>query len=277
MDEIATPNALAATEESAPSTTEETAAPAEISESAPEADAPVETTVNEGSEPQSKAVKELIHQRKQRQQAELEAAYWKGIAEGRGRQTEPAQPPPVVDQPPQAPAQDQFDTWEDYEKARDEYILAQTEYRMTKKYEEGMRVKAEQEAFASFQRKLEKAAETDPDIIELQQDTTLPVSGVMKQLIIRSDVGPDILRWIDNHREDATRIYHLHPIDVARELGAIEYQLKHKPKAQPPKKVSAAPEPIKTVTPVGTATVDEDTLPMDEWVKRRNATQFRRR
>ena len=41
------------------------------------------------------------------------------------------------------------------------------------------------------------------------------------------------------------------------------------PKPAPPKKVSAAPEPVKPLAGSSPATIDEDDLPMEEYYKRR--------
>ena len=57
-------------------------------------------------------------------------------------------------------------------------------------------------------------------------------------------------------------------------IGKLEIKLTA-PRAEQPKKIiSAAPEPIKTVSPNASSEIDEQDLPMDEFAKRRNAKEY---
>ena len=277
MEENATQNAVAVSQESAPVTTEV----AVSQESAPVTTevAAEQTTEVEGSEP-SKAVKELIAQRKRRQQAEQEAAYWRGVAEARGTKTQEIQASTPVEKPVSAipvPRPEDFpDSWEDYERAKDEYLIQQATVRFNQQnQQETQRRQAESEQ-QTFIRRIETAAKEDPLLIDLLADNTLPVSQAMAPIITSSDHAPELLKWLHSNRQEAARIAAMPPILAAKELGAIEAQIKFKPKPAAPKTVSIAPEPIQTVTTSTNTTVDEDNLPIDEWIKRRNKLTFRR-
>lgn len=278
--ENATQNAIAAPEGSAPQENTEVASEnAEGQGSAPE-ETPSQTEQNtevEGAEP-SKAVKELIAQRKKRQQAEQEAAYWKGVAEGRGTKQEPTIQVPVKQElPSRPPHQDNFETFEEYEEARASYVLNKAKEEIRRELVENQRIQQENQLVRTFQERMEAAAKDDPTIIDIQNDTTLHISDAMAFVIKQSEEAPHILKWLDQNRDESKRISSLHPIMAAKELGKIEDSIKKKPTPKPPPKVSAAPEPIKTVTPSGSPSTDEDKLPLDEWIRRRNEAQFKRR
>jgi hypothetical protein len=63
-------------------------------------------------------------------------------------------------------------------------------------------------------------------------------------------------------------------MQAAREMGILEAKLSFVPVVEPPKRVSTAPEPVKTVTPTSAAVVDEDSLPMEEYHKRRTQQEY---
>lgn len=261
----------------------QTAVVAETTEPAPVTETPttegIATAVNTvesaptGDIP--KSVEELKEQRKKRQQAEQEAAYWRGVAEGRNQQpaAQPTAPQPQpVAQPPKL---DDFESYAEWEVAKDKYILDQAateaEKRLQQKIQAQQQQQKIQEQVGSYQKRIFEAAEEDPTILDIAQDPTLPARnpGVVS-VVMQSDVAPDLVRWLHNNRKDASRINNLDPILAAKEMGVIEERIKNKPKPEPPKKVSQAPEPIPTITPSGSVTVDEDNLPMDQWMARRN-------
>lgn len=240
----------------------------EVVEAQPET--PVGNPEEQGSEP-PKAVRELIEQRKKRQRAEQEAAYWRGMAEARGPQSQPqAVPAPAAPAgPPVAPSLDSFETYDEYEKAREDYLIAAAEHRIAQKFAQQQRVQQQQSLAQTFEQRMTEAAKADPTIVEIRNDPTLPVSQVMAQLLQRSEMAPQLLKWLNNNREDAARMVRMDPISVAMAMGRAEAEIKATPKPAPPKKVSAAPAPIQTVQATSPAEIDEDDLPMAEYYKRR--------
>ena len=278
--EITTQTVDAVTTESAPVTETEAPKADEPAESAP-ATIATENTEEQGAEP-SKAVKELIAQRKRRQEAEKEAAYYRGLAEARGAipqtQTAPAQPQvPVAANV--APTSDQFETWEEYERAKDEYLISQAEQRVYLRQQQYQQQATVVQKQTTFNEKIEAAAVSDPTILSIVEDRTLPLHKHALPILYESDVAPEILKALNADRKEATRIRELferNPILGAREFGKLEASIIAAPKPTPPKKVSLAPEPIKTVTPSGASVPDEDKLPMEQWVKRRNEKQYKR-
>jgi hypothetical protein len=244
------------------------AAPAEPAAPAP---APVEDS-EENPKP-SKAVSELIAQRKKRQAAEQEAAYWKGVAEGRTKPAEPASPaaPAPVEPtgPPVAPKLDQFETYEQYEAAKDAFLIAKAKYDFRQEQQAEQQRQAAISARQKFDARIDAAAKEDPALLDVLADKTIPISPVMASLIMESEVSPQLIRWANANRDAAMKIAMLPPLQAARELGIIEAQIKFTPKPEPVKRVSAAPEPVTPVAPSSPATVDEADLPMDEYFRRR--------
>jgi hypothetical protein len=265
--------------------------PAETTESAPVIETPAATadpapapvTDDQGPSDEqqttkpSKVVEELKAQRKKRQDAERDAAYWKGVAEGRGKQETPEVQPPSAPSSPIAPKLDQFETYEMYEAAKDEYLLQTAEHRAMQRLQAAQQQQTAQTAEQTFQKRIDAAVKDDPTLVDVMRDPTLPISVHMIPVLKESENAPKLLRWLDQNREEARRIANLSPLMAAREMGIVEARLSFAPVAEPPKRVSSAPEPVKAVTPTSSAIVDEDSLPMEEYHKRRTEHSYGKR
>lgn len=240
---------------------------------APVVDDPETIEEPQGAKP-SKVVSELIAQRKKRQDAEREAAYWKGLAEGRGKPE-----PPKIDSPagptvPVAPKLDQFETYEQYETAKDEYLVQLAEHRVAARYLQNEQRKAVETVDQAFQKRIDTAVKDDPTLVDVMQDPTLPISVHMIPVLKESENAPKLLRWLDQNRDEARRIANLPPLQAARAMGILEARISFAPVAEPPRRVSSAPEPVKPVTTTSPSVVDEDNLSMEEYHKRRTQQQY---
>lgn len=277
-EEFATPTAEAEIAGSAPATEEVVAAEETGS-------APVETTEEISAEPGShptKVVEELKAQRRKRQEAEREAAYWRGVAEAGGRRVEeepaPKREVPIGPVPPVAPKLDDFETYEQYEAAKDEFLVKRAKYEIMVDQQVAARQREAETVQERFRRQIDEAAARDPQLYTILSDTTLPISKAMAPVIQESDMAPDVLRWLHRNRAEAAKIAQLTPLQAARAIGQIEATLKATPKPSEPKRVSTAPEPVRAVKTADTnALVDEDNLPMDEYYKRYNQRRFAKR
>ena len=270
--------------ESAPTETEVTNTEVETTDS----DA-VETTEVEGSEPkQSKAVKELISVRKRAQNAEAEVAYYKALAEaGAGNKALPPQAPeapydslqavPVPPEVKPAPKWEDYEDWDLFEEAKRDHIIAVTEYNLAKRFRENMQQYNASQAEQQFKERIEKVAVENPTIRTLLTDPTLPVSVPMSKIIKASDNAGELLLYLDANRMEAAKIAAMEPILAAVEMGRIKAVIANTPPAHKPKRVSQAPEPVKTVTAAGSPNIDEEKLPVDEWMQRRNQAQYKKK
>ncbi len=76
--------------------------------------------------------------------------------------------------------------------------------------------------------------------------TTVPVTEVMAEAVLESDMGTELVLWLNSHPAEAARIATMSAARQAAELGKIEVQLSSQeaPKVAP----SKAPAPPRTVT-----------------------------
>lgn len=255
-----------------------------VADPAPASDAPLAVVADPAPAPvvddpqeakPSKAVEELKAQRKKRQDAEREAAYWKGVAEGRGKPEPVASPPEVTSSSaPVAPKLDQFETYEQYEAAKDDYLIKRARHEAIAEYQQNEQRRTAMTVEQTFQKRISAAVKDDPALLDVMNDPTLPVSVHMIPVLKESEHAPKLLRWLDQNRDEARRIANLPPLQAAREMGILEAKISFTPVVEPPKKVSSAPEPVKPVTTTSSAVVDEDNLPMEEYHKRRTQQQY---
>lgn len=70
---------------------------------------------------------------------------------------------------------------------------------------------------------LEEAGEKvyGEEFSEVLHDKTLPLSANMADYIFDSDKGPDIVMWLDEHREEAKELFHLRPRALAKKLDEL--------------------------------------------------------
>jgi hypothetical protein len=229
----------------APEPTVETTEKTETTVEAVTTEPTPETTEDKGSEPSraEKRIKQLVAERE----------YYRGLAEGRQAQV---QAPPVVET---VPAPENFDNYDDY-------LVAKAKHEIKKEYVQEIAKARAFEAQRTFIQKIEN----DPDAMEIFNDQTLPVSDVMAAAIRESDVAPKLLKFLSENRQEAARIYRLSPYAASKEIGRIEANIVATP---PPviRKVSQAPEPIKTVGDAeGVVTADPDKMPINDFMAKRN-------
>ncbi len=258
MEELDT----AATPGSAPGTQD--APQAARADSAPATPA-AGTTATPGSEPTAAEPqdpgKEHQKLRRRAQQAEAEAAYYRGLAEGRAAGAPLPGTTPTAEGPP---AEEAFENYEDF-------LVAKARYEVRQEEQQNRAREAARTRESSWNARLSAAAAEDPELLDAVNDPSLPISAAMAEAIKESELGPKVLRHLADHPEEAAKIARLGPIAAAREIGRLEHAL-GSAKAEV-KKVSGAPTPIPTVTgaSAGSDVVDEDKLSTAEWMARENA------
>jgi hypothetical protein len=110
---------------------------------------------------------------------------------------------------------------------------------------------AERGKVQTWQSRLSSAAAELADFDAVAFNADLPVSRVMGDAIMESELGPQLLYHLGSHPEEAARISKLSPVSQVRELGKIEASLA-KPEASaaaeeenpPTSVISKAPAPI---------------------------------
>jgi hypothetical protein len=265
--------------------TEAIAEPTDNPVDATGSDTPDTTVIDEGSAPSGddstdadsqkggaqKRITELNSKWREEQaaraQADSEAAYWRGVAEG--RQSQPAAAQQQAAPEPKEPAltRDQFDTDQEYEQALTE--------RVTQKVEKKLTVDTEQQA---MQRKIEKrnnqimeAAKEMPEIINIGSGQPFMTATMLDAA--DGDAFAKVFNHLGKNRAEAARIAALPAHQQIKEITRIEDRLKAaKP---PPKTTTSAPDPSGDIAPNVSTVVTKDInkMPREEkfalWEKKR--------
>ena len=264
---------------------EATEAPATSATETPTTETP-ETTDKKGSEPLGdKGVEELKTQRKKRQQAEQEAAYWRGVAEAKGAQsstqtlTQPSaqtatQPPAQTQAPASLPGEPKLENFENY----DEFLIAKATFRIEHQQQQREFERKTQEIEGKFQEAIKKGQGKYSDFMEVLNNPSFRQTSAVAFAVKNSDMADDLAYYLGTHLDETYKLNTLDPLSAAREIGRIESKISiasEKPKET--KKISQAPEPVKTVKAQGSPVVDENSLSTSDWIMRRNSEKFPKR
>lgn len=163
------------------------------------------------------------------------------------RQPEPAAQPAAADG---RPVLENFDSYEAFTEALADWKFDQrmTQLEQRRNAETAAQAAARQEA--EFAERLKQAAAQQPELEQIAQDRTLPVSEAMAQVIKVSEIGPQMLAALHADREQARRIYDLPPHLAAFELGRLAASATA---PQQPRRVNQPSPPINTPLAGGTA------------------------
>lgn len=158
----------------------------------------------------------------QKYEAANEAAYWRGIAEGKT---------------PQAPVQEQQgppDRWDDPE-GYDRWLInqAKVEFREEQKASK---------VAGSYLERVAKFAESKPDYDRVVNNPALKISPVMAEVIGESELGPEVAYHLGSNPSEAARIASLPHARQAAEIGRLEAKLAQ-PAAKPQPRTPPPPPP----------------------------------
>lgn len=123
----------------------------------------------------------------------------------------------------------------------------------------------------SFEAQVEDAKTRYADYDAVARAHDVPVSDVMADLIITSDVGPDVLYHLGQNRALAAQIAKLPLAEAARAIGRIEASLN----APKPRTETQAPAPIAPVRGSARATPNIENMSMDEYRAMRMSGKLR--
>lgn len=244
-----------------PGTTQPEAEPAQ-----PDPDAPAAGETPEPKPPKPSGVEKRISELTWKaREADRRAAYWQGIAEGKGGAPQQGAEPTAKDGPPK---QEQFESY-------DEYLRALTRHEIrTEMAQERQKLTGELEArelHGGFEKRVAEVRGKHADFDEVAFANDHQVSPTMRDGIMNMDDGAEIAYWLGQNHDESNRIARLSPNHQILELGRISARIKAPPPAPKPQ-ASAAPAPITPVKAGGRAVEGlRDELPVGEWMKRRNA------
>lgn len=153
----------------------------------------------------------------------------------------------------QEPDPEKFETVAEYLKAVRAYDRAQVERVLAQKLEErdkqASQKTAEQKRQETFQTRSESFKKDHPDFDEVVSDPSLPVSRVMAEQILESDLGPQIAYHLATNPEEAARISRLPEGAQIREIGKLEARLELQKPAAGEEADEQAPLPPKPKAP----------------------------
>lgn len=204
-----------------------------------EESAPSEETVDDQAAGTQKGgvQKKIDKLTKQRAEAEREAAYWRGKAEGSTTGDMPAEPAKGKLDP------NDFATYEEYvdavADAKIEERIAKIEAERTQSAETRQKQKME-EVFQKARAKYE-----DFDEIAFAPTGVVTNPEVLKILQTTGDSMGDLLYYLGSNPEVSRRINAMSPINAAIELGAVKAKITQKPKVKPNK--TNAPPPLEVL------------------------------
>lgn len=124
---------------------------------------------------------------------------------------------------------------------------------------------AQQALHAAYQERVMDFAAETPDFQAVAANPALPITEVMAEQIMDSDVGPQVQYFLGKNPREAARIAALSPAQQIREIGRIEAKVS----MPAPKRVTQAPEPIKPVAGKRTnPAIDLDKMDMAEFARK---------
>jgi hypothetical protein len=258
--------------------TEEAPTEAEAVEETPESEPVAEEGESEhDQEPEGKATEErkqnpklekrfseLTKARKQAEENAAKAQAEKEQLEARLREYEDRQPQqPKADESPigREPRADQFDDAFEYAKALAEWSAEKALY--DRDQQEANRKVEEQRSklLKTWSEKLEKAKPNLADFDEIVNSTSVVVADEIRDAIIESDVGPEILYHLASlDGEDAEKFQAMPVAKALREIGKLEARFEKQEAAEetavrskPVVQKSKAPAPLSPIKATGSA------------------------
>jgi hypothetical protein len=179
------------------------------------------------------------------------------------------------------PTLDKFDTYEKYvaayarweakqviaeERAAQERQTQETKYRDMISSQQ-KQVMAQQ---TQLQTVIEGAERKYPDFYDKVFNPSLPVTPVIGQAMLESDVGADVMYHLATHPAELERIAKLSPTSQLREFGKLELTLA--------KQASTAPAPLAGLSGKSTAATDKPSEKDDmaAWIAKRSKQVHRR-
>lgn len=209
---------------------------------------------------------------REKYQAKAEAEAVRREVEALRRQVEETRPR-QIQQAQGEPKIEDFQNLDEYVAAKAEYVadrkLAAAFEQREAKQRETDTAKSQQAQADQWSKRMASAAEKTPDLYEVIESASAPLTRAMADAIMDSDIGPQVAYYLAQNPEEAERLAGLSPSSVARAIGRIEAKLESdavKPKSAAPKPVdpvgsrssaSGMPDPMNTKAYIDWANAQE--------------------
>ena len=203
-------------------------------EEKPKANPKLERRFSEITKQREEARKEAQQERQAREALEARLAVL---------ERQPAPQAPKVDEEPQP---SQFNDAFEYAKALAEYTADQRIGEMRRQDAEAKEAQERQKVIETWASKVQAAKASMPDFDDIVASSDVVVNDDIRDAILESDVGPQILYHLAENDDVAKRIAGLTPKQALREIGKLEARFEVKETAPEPKPItrSKAPAPI---------------------------------
>jgi hypothetical protein len=203
-------------------------------EEKPKANPKLERRFSEITKQREEARKEAQQERQAREALEARLAVL---------ERQPAPQAPKVDEEPQP---SQFNDAFEYAKALAEFTADQRIGEMRRQDAEAKQAQERQKVIETWASKVQAAKASMPDFDDIVASSDVVVNDDIRDAILESDVGPQILYHLAENDDVAKRIAGLSPKQALREIGKLEARFEVKETAPETKPVvrSKAPAPI---------------------------------
>ena len=151
-----------------------------------------------------------------------------------------------VDEKPQP---SQFSDAFEYAEALAEYTADKRISEMKQQEAQAKEAEERQKVITQWTSKVEAAKQSLPDFDDIVASSDVVVNDDIRDAILESDVGPQILYHLAENDEVARKIAGLSPKQALREIGKLEARFEAKPEAEKPAPIvrSKAPAPIQPI------------------------------
>lgn len=196
----------------------------------------LERRFSEITKQREEARKEAQQEREARQALEARLAALES-------QQKPQKLAEAVDEKPQP---SQFQDAFEYAEALAEYTADQRIANMKREEAEAKQAEERAKVIKQWTSKVEAAKATLPDFDDIVASSDVVVNDDIRDAILESDVGPQILYHLAENDEVAQKIAGLSPKAALREIGKLEARFEAKPEVEKPAPIvkSKAPAPI---------------------------------
>ena len=195
----------------------------------------LERRFSEITKQREEARKEAQQEREARQALEQRLA----ALENRGQ---PQQAKPVDEKPQPSQFSDAFE----YAEALAEYTADKRISEMKQQEAQAKEAEKQQKVIQTWAKKVEEAKAALPDFDDIVASSDVVVNDDIRDAILESEVGPQILYHLAENDEAAKRIAGLSPKAALREIGKLEARFEAQPEAEKSAPIvkSKAPAPI---------------------------------
>ena len=222
-------------------------------EEKPKANPKLERRFSEITKQREEARKEAQQEREARQALETRLA---------ALERQPAPQAPKVDEEPQP---SQFNDAFEYAKALAEYTADKRIGEMRKQDAEAKEAQERQKVIDQWANKVQAAKTSLPDFDDIVASSDVVVNDDIRDAILESDVGPQILYHLAENEDVAKKIAGLSAKQALREIGKLEARFEAKETAPETKPIvrSKAPQPIQPLR--GSSPADVPMSTNGEW------------